>query len=376
MATFEEISTNKHSSETSGISSPKRLGELGVKAASQGCQPSSSLPTQNVDQIGARDFLSKNHWPVALQDAFLKNLQRYPIRFFICDDSGSMITADGQRVVNTAGNKKRGAQCSRWLELTESLRFHVDLAQAAHAPSEFRLLNQGLPCFIGTPTAESETAKTAMLNYFQATPGGGTPLCQHIRHIVSQIQAIEATLRANAQKAVVIIATDGESSDGDVAVAMKPLETLPVWVVVRLCTDEEKVVNYWNRIDSLLEVDMDVIDDFTREAAEVAQHNPWLTYGEPIHRMREFGINMKEFDLLDESKLSYEHMRSMCHLLLGGELDEYPFPDADWKEFYTFIKEKAEKSAKTWSPVTSGSRPWIEVAELKKQFKKPKCLIM
>ena len=31
-------------------------------------------------------------------------------------------------------------------------------------------------------------------------------------------------LRANGHKAVVVIATDGESSDGDIADAMKPLE--------------------------------------------------------------------------------------------------------------------------------------------------------
>ena len=58
-----------------------------------------------------------------------------------------------------------------------------------------------------------------------------------------------------------VIATDGESTDGDLADAMKPLEDLPVWVVIRLCTDEDSVVEYWNNIDSQLELDMDVLDD-------------------------------------------------------------------------------------------------------------------
>lgn len=63
---------------------------------------------------------------------------------------------------------------------------------------------------------------------------------------------MEQTLRDNRQRVAVIIATDGESSDGDMAVAMAPLKDLPVWVVVRLCTDEASVVDYWNNIDKVL----------------------------------------------------------------------------------------------------------------------------
>lgn len=36
---------------------------------------------------------------------------------------------------------------------------------------------------------------------------------------------------------------------------------LPVLLVIRLCTSEEAVVQYWNNIDSQLEIDVDVLDD-------------------------------------------------------------------------------------------------------------------
>jgi hypothetical protein len=35
----------------------------------------------------------------------------------------------------------RVVSCSRWVEMTEGLRFHVGLASAACAPTEFRMLN-------------------------------------------------------------------------------------------------------------------------------------------------------------------------------------------------------------------------------------------
>ena len=50
---------------------------------------------------------------------------------------------------------------------------------------------------------------------------------------------------------------------------MRQLEKLPVWVVVRLCTDEDKMVNYWNNVDSEVELNMDVIDDHLGEAREI-----------------------------------------------------------------------------------------------------------
>ena len=40
-----------------------------------------------------------------------------------------------------------------------------------------------------------------------------------------------------------VIASDGEATDGDIAAALRPLRDLPAWVVVRLCTDDDRVVH-------------------------------------------------------------------------------------------------------------------------------------
>lgn len=62
--------------------------------------------TSPINEAGAREFLSGHKWPVGLQDTFIHNLSKIPIRFFICDDSGSMIASDGHRMLTGGGNSK------------------------------------------------------------------------------------------------------------------------------------------------------------------------------------------------------------------------------------------------------------------------------
>eukprot|EP00615_Pteridomonas_danica_P003391 CAMPEP_0114367110 /NCGR_PEP_ID=MMETSP0101-20121206/29832_1 /TAXON_ID=38822 ORGANISM="Pteridomonas danica, Strain PT" /NCGR_SAMPLE_ID=MMETSP0101 /ASSEMBLY_ACC=CAM_ASM_000211 /LENGTH=93 /DNA_ID=CAMNT_0001516611 /DNA_START=581 /DNA_END=858 /DNA_ORIENTATION=+ len=68
-------------------------------------------------------------------------------------------------------------------------------------------------------------------------------------------------------------ATDGEFKD--IKEALGQLGSLPCDVVIRLCTDEIKVLNYWNAIDQDLEfLTLDVLDDTAGEGVEVRQLNP------------------------------------------------------------------------------------------------------
>jgi hypothetical protein len=205
--------------------------------------------------------------------------------------------------------------CTRWAELVDALRFHANMAYEGKVASEFRFLNAATPMKIGFDLRETRQSLDTFLRVCDGSPNGGTPLCRHIREITDEIRQLEPSLRANGQVACVVIATDGEASDGDVADALRPLKSLPVMIVLRLCTDESNIVTYWNKIDDDLELQMDVLDDLKGEAEEVTEVNPWLTYAEPLHRMREFGISMKEMDLLDESLLPLESFKRICRLL-------------------------------------------------------------
>eukprot|EP00607_Mallomonas_marina_P009047 CAMPEP_0182417848 /NCGR_PEP_ID=MMETSP1167-20130531/2287_1 /TAXON_ID=2988 /ORGANISM="Mallomonas Sp, Strain CCMP3275" /LENGTH=350 /DNA_ID=CAMNT_0024591657 /DNA_START=200 /DNA_END=1249 /DNA_ORIENTATION=- len=319
-----------------------------------------AVPLPDINEEGARNYLTAQSWPNGLQDQFLRSCRKIPIRFVIVDDSGSMSAGDGRRLVSE-GSKKGFVNCSRWSELTESLRFHVLLAEEARAPTEFRLLNGGAPVMVGFGNDHGEGRNRAM-SLLDSSPGGCTPLCAHIHAIVEQIKELAPQLHANDQKAVLVIASDGEASDGDIAHAMKPLQYLPVWVVVRLCTNEEKICTYWSEVDKQLEVDMDVLDDYESEAVEIGRVNDWLTYGEPLHRLREFGVTMKDLDLLDETCLVADQMRNVIAMITtGGKASDIPHPELDWEAFVEKMQLILEEAPLTWCPLVKDVAPWVRM---------------
>jgi hypothetical protein len=307
------------------LTNPKQIYVEAVPVSEQGSVSAAATEVQaiplvqqetGINETGIRAFLTEHQWPKGLQEIFIRNLNIVPMRYFICDDSGSMSHNDGKLLVPSSDNSYRYRKCSRWTELTSALKFHADLARIGKAPSQFRFLNRGAPMMVGnTSTEEEEQGYQQIISSFNNSPSGGTPLCSHIREVVAEITCMEEILRLHNQKVAVIIATDGESSDGNIADALRPLQNLPVWVVIRLCTDSETIMNYWNQVDQEIELEIDVLDDFENEAQEITAHNSWLTYGEPLHRLREFGISFKEMDLLDEKALSLEQVMIVVPIL-------------------------------------------------------------
>ena len=90
-------------------------------------------------------------------------------------------------------------------------------------------------------------------------PRGQTPLSEHIHQIHDRISHEAANLRARGQRICIILATDGLPSDNpqwlwggakeSFRQALNSLHGLPVWLVVRLLTDEARVVRYYNELD-------------------------------------------------------------------------------------------------------------------------------
>jgi len=330
--------------------------------------------------------LREQGYTLGLAQALEKNKLAFSKAIWIVDNSGSMQTRDGQRIIPDKRAGYKFVSSTRWAEMVETVDYHAQLAALVQAPTTFRLLND--PGRVAGPQQFSVADKgvssidndlaVAQQTMCNAQPGGVTPLIQHLHEIRSEIAAMDPQLRASGTKVAIILATDGLPTDTQgyhnssvkhqFDQALRQLEGLPVWIVVRLCTDEDAVVEYYNNLDSQLEMSLEVLDDVVAEAKEVCEQNPWLTYGLPLHRMREMGFYHRIFDLLDERKLSKGELRDFFRLLFGSAFDEAADPEVDWKAFVGLIESLQEKEHKVWNPITKRMAPWVDIKRLNREF--------
>ena len=221
----------------------------------------------------------------------------------------------------------------------------------------------------------------------RSSPGGVTPLARHVREIRENIQSLEPALLRDGTKVVIVLATDGLPTDfrgmsdmnakREFVEALRSLEGLPVWIVIRLCTDEDDVVEFYNELDSQLELSLEVLDDFMGEAKEVYEHNQFLNYALPLHRCREMGYQNRLFDLLDERQLTKDELREFFVLLFGAsQFDGVPDAHADWKGFVAAISKMLEKEKRQWNPMKRKVLPWVDLKKLNKAYGGQGCAIM
>jgi hypothetical protein len=293
-----------------------------------------------------------------------------------------MQKADGHRIVETLDLDVRIVPGTRWEEIRETVNYHIQAAALLKSPTCFRLLNNPGsrvgPQNFSVADSNGLYPHEAIKIMRNTNPGGGTPLRQHIEDIYVQVSAMAPELVKAGSRAVIVIATDGlptdEMAQGGVyqqqlfVDALRSLEGLPVWLVIRLCTDDDDVVDFYNNLDEQLELSMDVLDDICGEALEVHEHNPWLNYALPLHRCREMGYFHRIFDLIDERKLTKSELREYMQLLLG-DLDGIPDPSIDWLGFCNEIEGLLRKQKQLqWNPVTKKMAPWIDMRMLQSQY--------
>mmetsp|Transcript_6996 Transcript_6996/g.20965 ORF Transcript_6996/g.20965 Transcript_6996/m.20965 type:complete len:231 (-) Transcript_6996:76-768(-) len=212
----------------------------------------------------------------------------------------------------------------------------------------------------------------------KSQPAGMTPLHTRVQEIKGEVIQMLPQLNRDGSKVAIIICTDGCNHDAsnnpsldqaemnqEFLEALESLQGLPVWVVIRLCTDFGPVLEYYKSLDSRLDLKVDVLDDHVAEASEVNRYNKWLNYALVLHRIREMGHCDPLFDLLNERAFTKEEIRSFCALLFGP--DKFPDPmcgEGDWEKFGQQVHEVQKAERMHWNPRTKELSPWIDVNEL------------
>jgi hypothetical protein len=204
------------------------------------------------------------------------------------------------------------------MELGDSMRFVLNFSAAAGASTEFGFINASNPILIGFSDVDDSEHKQQVdivKRILSQYPSGGYDLTGHVNRVAQEIEQSADSYRTKGQKVSVIIATDSYDSKDSILDLLKPFKRLPVIITIRLCTDNEKVLDAWNEAAKIMDGMVDILDDYNEESIQVSTENPWLTYGLPLHQFRELGMGMRELNLLKLELLQPESFLRVSRLM-------------------------------------------------------------
>lgn len=318
------------------------------------------------------EVLLERGWPPGLTASMADSVEQFPVRFVIVDNSGSMQSRDGSRLVTAPNGALKSISATRWAELGDVIMEMTEVAIKIESTTHFHLLSR---CHLGQfftvaetgeggiPAAGGPATYADMKAVMATSPAGTTPLTEAVQQVTQQVGAAAEKLAAKGQKAVVVLATDGLPNDpASFLRALQELQRLPVWIVVRLCTDQDEVVDYWSELDRRLETPLETLDDVAGEAKEVHANNPWLTYAPSLHLARTMGLQEKLFDLLDESPLLPSQAKLLCERVLGCA--ELPEPEVDPDGFAKALKAALSRLPAVYNPIRGAMTPWVDVNKI------------
>jgi len=353
-------------------SSPPQV-DASARSTQSGAESASLVRLSSSAGLGV-DSLIASGVPAGLAKLIREEDSRIALRIFLLDNSGSTAHPDGQYLEEGPDGQMKTRKCTRWQEVVhtamEQARWNVQLG----TPCEFFLLNplarsdtleEGIDFQVIDGSKGDTAAQVQALETMLAStgPGGITPISDRLRKIHTRIAPQAQELARNVQKVVLVIVTDGlptstysqRSGEADRNELVQELRRLsyglPMHLVVRLCTNDDSVADFYNAIDDETELELEVVDDMESEAREIWRSgNRWLVYSPLIHRMREGGTLMKLFDLLDERLLDPMEVCLFCQLLLRVKPEDGPLPSEAY-EFCAAVRERLPHTELIYDPL-------------------------
>jgi len=260
--------------------------------------------------------------------------RRIGLRIYLLDNSASTGEEDGNIVDEETGATQT---VTRWAEICKLARDHARWNIMLHISCIFMVLN---PMVGPNGTSQSELCIDAcespdvqhlhnLDRFLEANrPYGSTPLTKRLADVKKVVKDKLEGLAPESRTVFVVVATDGiptsvsgkptqEEKDLFLHEVQSLAELGSVRIVFRMCTDDEKTIEFYNSIDADGKLPIDVLDDLASEAAEVRnQQNVCFAHTALIHRIREAGTLCSIFNSMDERQLNRMEVRMLARMLL------------------------------------------------------------
>jgi hypothetical protein len=343
--------------------------------------------------------LNSQGFPSGLAALMLEHSIHHPIRIWLIDNCGTMHKSDGHMVSQSKKGKVHVVPCTRWEEITSTVLWHAEMAAWQQTPMAVRLLQdpgaQVGPQQLGVSASKhycSSDEVTRMKTLLKKTrPVGATsPISLHLQELFPCIQAMVSIFMRMEKKLTLCICTDSIPTDADgnedpkmiqeFLTTLQQLVDWPVQVVMRLSTDEERVVQFYRNLQVSHEAFREkvmVLDDYISECQHVQENNPWLNYGYPLHLCREEGIRVPLLDALSERPL---HQSELCEMVLLIFGERICCAQTDYPKFRKTLQLFNKETGVLWNPIKKKFVPWVDLKRLDRRINKAekngeKCII-
>jgi hypothetical protein len=211
------------------------------------------------------DYLSL---PRGLFPAIDKVYRAMDGRIWLIDNSYAMNEMDSH-VIRSDPDFEQIAKhdgVSRWDELSQCVEFHIKMASRVWIPTQFRLLNEceGVPCKFNVCWGQPDEVKIEREYIMQSLNNVRLEkrvnhLAKHLRKLAKYLDRDSAILRRKNEYVAIIICTHGVPTDEngergrhvvkEFMDSLAQLAELPVKIIFRLTTDDDKVLEFFGSLD-------------------------------------------------------------------------------------------------------------------------------
>lgn len=283
------------------------------------------------------------NYPNGLQKIIKLTIDKYDATYWIINNSDSMGIKD--------------SKITRFQELYYALKFHAKIAQQFNKHLQFHIVNT--PNDFTSNIIKPDLDELYRLS--QTNTLGNFSLNESINTILMDI---DQKITVMNKKIHIVITTDSEPTDTNILNILNGLiEKQFIDITIRLCTDDPRILDYWQIIDELTGYKLNIVNNIYVKTTKILLYNPWLSYCEPIHRVFECGKLIKLFHSLEERTLQVSEIHHFSEYLIDQTL---PDPQYNFNQFISTLNFEINKLEMVINPLNKKYSSWINVNKINK----------